>query len=296
MADEAFVGVDLAWSARNTTGLAVVDSAGALVASGSALTDDDIDAWLSRHAPEPRIVAVDAPLIVPNAFGARHCERLITSAYGRYDSGCHSSNRGLPWMNPPRGEQLARRHSWSVDPHRPSPVCIEVYPHAAMVGLFGLGRTLKYKKGPVASRRDAMVEVLTRMSGLTPLTLTTNPRWQEIEHQVQTATRPVDLSRVEDEVDAILCAHLAWLWAKQPEALHVFGDVEFGYIVAPPAPSHPRARGRMKDAPRSSPMRGYALVSPDGRVRLTEAEFVALADGLARLRADHPPLTPDLED
>jgi Holliday junction resolvase RusA-like endonuclease len=47
---------------------------------------------------------------------------------------------------------------------------------------------------------------------------------------------PGDLTRIEDELDAILCAHLAWLWHHRPEGLKVYGSLEDGYIVAPPAP------------------------------------------------------------
>lgn len=47
------------------------------------------------------------------------------------------------------------------------------------------------------------------------------------------ATRQVDLDRIEDEIDAILCAHLAWLWHGQRASMLVFGDVASGCIVTP---------------------------------------------------------------
>ncbi|WP_346622557.1 hypothetical protein [Blastococcus montanus] len=61
------------------------------------------------------------------------------------------------------------------------------------------------------------------------------------------APRPGDLNRVEDELDAIVCAHLAWLWHHRPSTLHVYGDGEVGYSIAPPPPQHrpqqPERRG-----------------------------------------------------
>jgi predicted RNase H-like nuclease len=45
--------------------------------------------------------------------------------------------------------------------------------------------------------------------------------------------------RIEDELDAILCAHVAWLWHHRPDSLHVYGSLKDGYIVAPPAPLVP---------------------------------------------------------
>lgn len=264
----AYVGIDLAWNDRARTGLAVLDAHGALTASGSAGSDAEIDEWLARHVTTgPEIVAVDAPLVVTNQAGQRECERLVTSTYGRYDAGCHSSNRSLSYMNPPRGERLRLRHGWEVDPSSTArPLCLEVYPHAAMVGLFMLGRTLKYKRGSVDTRRAALAEVLGLIEGLDNLKLHTSRRWREIGEIVAAASRPVDLNRVEDEVDAILCAHLAWLWDISPDALQVYGSAAAGYIVAPPPPTHvPSPRAGLARS-RTSPAGSGQASAPTGSV------------------------------
>jgi predicted RNase H-like nuclease len=44
----------------------------------------------------PALVAIDAPLIVPNQQGARPVDRQITALFGRYDAGCHPAYRGRP--------------------------------------------------------------------------------------------------------------------------------------------------------------------------------------------------------
>lgn len=237
------VGVDLAWGVRARTGLAAVDDHGRLLASASVRTDDELDAWLADHCADIGVVAIDAPLIVTNPTGQRVCERLVTSAYGRYDAGCHASNTGFAYMNPPRATTLAQRWGWETDPASTawttgSGQCLEVYPHAAMVGLFGLGRTLKYKKGRVVTRQPAMVEVLRLLETIASLGLAESERWGEIRQAVTGATRPMHLDAVEDEVDAILCGHLAWLWAHDRGQLQVYGDHVAGYIVAPPPPTH----------------------------------------------------------
>lgn len=247
------IGIDLAWSTRARTGLAAVHDDGALAASTSVVTDDEIDEWLhglgGPVSTPVSTAAIDAPLIVTNPTGMRECEKLIGRAYGRYQASCHASSLRIAYLNPPRAAVLAGRHGWATDPAQrgsaESPVAIEVYPHAAMVGLFALGRTLKYKKGSVATRRAAMFEVLDRIEGLEPLALAANSRWQQIRHATAQAARPVELNRIEDEVDAILCAHLAWLWHHQPGALQVYGDAAEGYIIAPPPPKHP-AQWRMR--------------------------------------------------
>lgn len=115
------------------------------------------------------------------------------------------------------------------------PAAIEVYPHAAMVGLLRLGRTLKYKSGPLASRKPAFIELLGRMERLDALDLRNNARWLELRRAAADATRPVELDRIEDEVDPVMCAHLAWLWHHEAAALQVYGDADNGYIIAPAA-------------------------------------------------------------
>lgn len=91
------------------------------------------------------------------------------------------------------------------------PACIEVYPHPATIGLFGIGRILKYKGGPLTTRQAAFVEFLDDMESIERLDLQPTARWAEIRRIVSGTPRQVDLNLVEDEVDAILCAHLAWL-------------------------------------------------------------------------------------
>ncbi|MCV2392691.1 DUF429 domain-containing protein [Actinotalea sp. M2MS4P-6] len=241
----AFVGIDLAWGPRNRTGVAVCDGTGRLVASETVRTDDQLamvlDPWLAG-AGQDVVVALDAPLVVPNDTGRRDCEAELGRVFARYDAGAHPANRGRTWFDPPRGTELARRFGWEIDPAvRPlggRAVAIEVYPHPAMVALFGLGRVLPYKQKPgrdLETLRTAWVQLLghlERVAGPT-LRLAESVRWAEIRRTVHTATRKVDLRAIEDEVDAIVCAYLAWLWAHDRDRMDVFGDVERGYIVVP---------------------------------------------------------------
>jgi predicted RNase H-like nuclease/Holliday junction resolvase RusA-like endonuclease len=232
-----FVGIDLAWGARARTGIAVVDDAGRLVQSGAVRTDDEIDVWLRTFVGVVVVAAVDAPLIVSNETGQRQCETEISRAFWRYKIGAHSSNRGRAQFNPPRAATLADRFGWSVDPawhgSVDAPVCIEVYPHPAMVGLFGLTERIAYKSGP--SRADGFAQLMRHLASIDELCLTEHPRWTEIS-RVVADPKPGGLNRIEDELDAILCAHLAWLWHHRPDSLHVYGSLEDGYIVAPPPP------------------------------------------------------------
>ncbi|MEO7236531.1 MAG: DUF429 domain-containing protein [Lapillicoccus sp.] len=245
MVQPVHVGIDLAWNVNARTGIAVVDAHGALLSSTAVRTDGEIDAWLAPWLPSVATVAVDAPLVVTNPTGMRDAERAVTRAYGRFHAGCHASNRSMVYMDPPRAWALAHRYGWAVDPGHVgrigAPGCVEVYPHPATVSLFGLERVLKYKKGPVATRRVALLELVHHLETLEVLRLPGHPRWVWVRAVVEQATRPVQLDAVEDEVDAVLCAHLAWLWDGDRASLHVYGGSDGGFIVAPPPP--PRSLG-----------------------------------------------------
>ncbi|HEU5322728.1 MAG TPA: DUF429 domain-containing protein [Methylomirabilota bacterium] len=243
------VGVDLAWS-TGRTGLCAVE-AGRVLDSARVTTDDEIVAWVrGRDAPE-LLLAVDAPLIVANATGRRPCEGVVSGAYGAQHAGTHPANLGLPaFARGVRGARLARRLALDTAPAAldvpPRRAAIEVYPHAALVSLFGLPRILKYKarRGrTAAARRAAFLALLDRLRELAalhpPLAVTTSPRWAGLESAVRRAARAAELDAVEDELDAYVCAyvgayHLAW---RGRRSLTV-GDAARGYIVTPVDEAH----------------------------------------------------------
>jgi predicted RNase H-like nuclease len=78
---------------------------------------------------------------------------------------------------------------------------------------------------------------LPRRSGLTESSSGSTSRGALALRRIVAAPQRGDLTRIEDEIDAILCAHLAWLWHRHPESLQVYGSLAEGYIVAPPPPT-----------------------------------------------------------
>ena len=234
-----YLGLDLGWT-TGSTGAACVDETGALVEVTRVRTDDEIAAWVRRQPGRPPVVGVDAPLVVPNETGMRRPERLMASTFGRYGASAHVSNRAK-FGGDPRAKRLADAFGWTVDPEAPvgeRTVCLEVYPHPAMVGLFGLGYRLDYKSGDRARRTPGFAALVGHLEAIAELQVTRLPRWTELRRIVADPA-PGDLDRIEDELDAVLCAHLAWLWQHRPHALQVYGSLEEGYIVAPPPPTHP---------------------------------------------------------
>jgi predicted RNase H-like nuclease len=238
-------GIDLAWGTKARTGLALTDADGRLVKSSSVMTDADIVAFLAGSTPV--VIAIDAPIVVRNPTGMRECERLLSADFRRFHAGTHPTNMGRPSMQPePRAMALTRRHGWHVEAKRPlskkSSVAIEVYPHSAMVGLFGLARILEYKAKSgrtLDSRRHefhALMDLTERHCNDT-LQLSHNERWHEIRRIVDGAIKQSTLSLMEDELDAIFCAYVAWVFAHDQDRLITYGNPTEGAIVTFPPPA-----------------------------------------------------------
>lgn len=237
-----YLGLDLAWGPRARTGIAALDQSGRLVASGSVVADDEIAAFVAQHCAGEVVAAIDAPLIVPNATGRRDCEALVSLEFGRYNAGAYPANRSRPYFDPPRAATLAERFGWDPDPTvvplTGHSVAIEVYPHPAMVILFGLGTVLPYKAKPgrgLYSLKAAFAQLLDHLERVCGplLGLADSPRWGYLRRIAASATRKSELGLIEDEIDAILCAYLAWLWGQRDPRMRVLGDVAGGYIVVP---------------------------------------------------------------
>lgn len=252
-----FVGIDLAWGERAPTGLAALDQGGALLHLSRATSDDSIADALGDFLVGECVVGIDAPLIVTNATGNRPCEAALNHDFARFDAGAHPSNTGKPeFRGVPRGARLAARFGLDIDPaSAANRRALEVYPHPALVALFRLGRTLKYKQRstrPFPQVHAETLRLITLLEGLEraplPLRLAGNADWAALVAGVTGATRKSDLRRAEDQLDAVICAYVAMLAATHPDSTTTYGDAETGYIVTPtlpegltPAPRRPRA-------------------------------------------------------
>ena len=240
-----FIGVDLAWSSRAGTGLCTIAD-GRVISSTRVTTDDEILAWLASHVSGDVLVAIDAPLIVRNSTGRRPCDQLISQCFGAHHASAHSANLGIQaFRDGVRGERVARALGLDIDPAF-APLtgvrrAIEVYPHPAIVALFDLPVTLKYKAKPnrtLATRSAALAALLGHLETLRgadpPVDVTIAPRWSAIVDAVTDPPSGAALSRVEDEIDAFVCAYVGlYYWTHGTTRCRVAGDLEGGYIVTP---------------------------------------------------------------
>ncbi|MGI8901181.1 MAG: DUF429 domain-containing protein, partial [Nocardioides sp.] len=296
-----FVGLDLAWGGKSPTGLAVLDAEGHLLHVSTQRTDEAIIAVLEPYVDGDCLVAIDAPLVVVNATGNRPGEAALNRDFARFDAGAHPVNTGKPEFNQvPRAARLTGLLDLDMDPSSHSRRrAIEVYPHAATVALFRLGRTLKYKQKPgrqVSLLRSELLHLMDLLEGLEvaelPLYLRGHEGWRALSAQVASAERKSDLRRVEDQVDAVVCAYVAVFTHRLPEQTTTYGDLRTGYIVTPtlpdghrPSPRAPRVVEPVETPvvePVETPVRlavqTYAEMQP--LLRVATEGFVALVTTL----------------
>ncbi|MGV0812378.1 bifunctional ribonuclease/(p)ppGpp synthase [Mycolicibacterium boenickei] len=283
-----FVGLDLAWGEKNQTGVAVIDSGGRVLHVGVAQDDEDIAAAIEPYVSGDCLVAIDAPLIVKNPTGHRPCERDLNRDFQRFDAGARPAFTERPEFKHPRGARIASALGLDLDPSsQSSRRAIEVYPHPATVVLFGLDKTLKYKRGAFGDRQRELLRLMTfieDLDGATPrLRANRNVSWVELRKRIEAATRPGQLDRDEDPVDAMLCAYIALYWYHRPEDVTIYGDFASGYIVTPSLPADRLPRARTRPAPERAPalsaaVAEYAARRPD-LVAATE-QYLKLVTGL----------------
>jgi predicted RNase H-like nuclease len=246
-----YIGLDLAWSAKNATGAAVLRGG----PGGAALVGEPellygittiIDYVLRQAGSGPAIVAVDAPLRVPNATGRRAAEAELNRAFRRYEAGAHPANRTLLARGEGgaiRGELLLAalaQHGFApaalIDAGVAGRWVTEVYPHPAMIALFGLAKTLKYKARPGRSEAERYAAWRQYHAGLRRLAAADPPLHGELPLlDVHPASlRGSALKHYEDRVDALFCAYIA-LYAHRWGAARcrAFGTLEAGWILTP---------------------------------------------------------------
>ncbi len=246
----SFIGIDMAWKIDgNHSGIAIMEGDSEQVRltmlSADITSMAGVVDFVADHAATDAVVAIDAPLVVRNATGQRDCERLITSHFGRFHAGCHPSNLGHPHtaIGGRVVSELVKRgfeHAFAIGEAkgRGGRWVFEVYPHPAMVRLFGLNRIIRYKKGRVSEKRDGLAVLRQHLLNLADGSngLVQSPELTGALARDLSGLRGEALKGYEDTLDAIFCAYLAWhCWRWGAERNEMFGTLADGYIVVPKA-------------------------------------------------------------
>jgi predicted RNase H-like nuclease len=196
--------------------------------------------FIAEHSSPSTFIAIDAPLIIRNVSGQRPCEKAVGKRYGSKEASCHTSNQRLY----PAARSVALADELVVAGYVHAPVAgisdkrvlLEVYPHAALVALFDLPKSLKYKKGTLAQKchgLQTLVACLRELAHATPM-LRESAMLTDILERETAGFSGSELKVHEDRLDAIVCAYLAYyFWYWRSERCETFGDIDTGYITNP---------------------------------------------------------------
>jgi len=230
------VGVDLAWGEKKHDGVCFLKWDGKRGAvAGFAYPQGDgelLEALLDKtHGYRSVFVTVDAPMVCPNRTGTRPVDRLTHRMFHREHAACHPANF-TKCPRPPRIARLLKKHGFKVG-WQPTPgkkTVAEVYPHPAMVRMFGIPRIVKYKKGSVAERRKEF----RRLQGLLKKLLKRRFSGLRMDSETAALLRDDWSKPVEDRTDALFCALIGlWHWKHRGKKSEVIGDRRTGFILLP---------------------------------------------------------------
>ncbi|GAB2984423.1 DUF429 domain-containing protein [Frigoribacterium salinisoli] len=242
------LGVDLAWGEGTAarppaeTGLVVLDADGSVLDAGWARGLDAVHAWITAWVVPGSVVAVDAPLLLPNATGMRPGEREVGRGYGRWHVSANASNAGMRWQAGRRLRERLEQDGLAYDdglaPHPSGTTTLfECYPYTTLVGTEELGyddRRPRYKRPdrslPLAERRaaravacDDLLARLGRLDAATPpLRLASHPVTRALLDEPSPLVDRAYKHR-EDLLDAAVAAWTAALRRDAPERLQVLG-------------------------------------------------------------------------
>ncbi|MEM7600230.1 MAG: DUF429 domain-containing protein [Verrucomicrobiota bacterium] len=233
----AIIGIDLAWGEKNPDGVTILGFEKGLKSDPGHLStqltrgDENLLAALAPYLSWDRVmVAIDAPTICRNEGGSRPVDKACTRLFGRFEAGCHPVNRRL-CVRPFRVAEAfeTRGYKLTADPDTPRFVS-EVYPHPATIRLFGLEKTIKYKKGRVAEKRAEFSRYQCHLEDYLSREM---PWLANSEPHCELLTQPWT-KPIEDQVDSILCAAIAHRHLKyHGQKSQILGDDIDGHMLIP---------------------------------------------------------------
>lgn len=195
----------------------------------------------TRRAFARVVVALDQPIIVPNATGGRPAERVARSLFSYTKGGVQPASKAKAAIfgNHAPIWQFKKALAADDDPQRARSrdsglFLVEVFPALALPGLHAPfacpGGAPKYNpKNAKFKLADWVAVVKTTAATVQALGLTDCVKWCSA---VPIKAKPAKSEQ--DRLDSALCALIGFIWiACAPSASMMLGDLKSGYIVTP---------------------------------------------------------------
>ena len=230
------IGVDLAWGEKKHDGVCFLESTGSrgkVLGFGYPQGDRDLMNLVEETSQNYQTVfmTVDAPIVCPNRTGTRPVDRLTHRMFHRQHAACHPANTSR-CPRPTRVARLLARKGFSIGwkVGKVKKMAAEVYPHPAMVRMFGLPRIIKYKKGSVVER----MKEFRRLQGLMRKLMKRRFPRLTLNQETRNLLRQKWSKPVEDRTDALFCALIGmWHSMHRGNRSEVIGDLKTGFILLP---------------------------------------------------------------
>lgn len=187
-----FIGIDLAWSGQNSSGVALLEENKVLFCD--TLIGVDALADFINQYPNA-VVGIDAPLLIENETGNREIEKEFLKDFAKYKLGVYPVNKKLLSFN----GTIASLDLIRKIPQKLGINLFEVYPHATILQLFHK-EVLPYK------RKKGRDTVFIKSQ----LQLLQNYLGNVLQNSLQTdisILKGSKLKQHEDKLDALVCAY-----------------------------------------------------------------------------------------
>ncbi|AKG74591.1 Predicted nuclease (RNAse H fold) [Salinicoccus halodurans] len=240
-----FIGIDLAWTYRNETGICVISADGVVELLDSKIySNGDILEVIKSHGSDEEIcIAIDAPLIVNNESGSRGAEgALMRARIHGHRLSAFNSNRNYfnKVFGDIRGETLRKVIQLEISNVRigfsdSESNLVETFPTGICCGLFPEIYPVKYKRKPKITFEETcshMEVLLKRFEEIEKLERHVSGLASRLEVDITALTRKQH-KHIEDKIDAFLCAYGMYSIHKGLADGRMFGNVEGGFIMLP---------------------------------------------------------------
>lgn len=238
-----FIGIDLAWTYKNESGICVIDESGdVLVLESAVFSDENLVNIIKTYSGEKLHIAIDAPLVVNNETGSRQAERDLQS--GRiHGHRLFAFNSNRTFMKKAykgiRGEVLSNliiEHlpNISIGMNGQDSSIVETFPTGIVSGLFPDIFPVKYKrkKGMTFEETVGQMKLMTERIGLFEQQNIISGFSDKLIVDETTITR-IHHKHLEDKLDAVLCALGLYLIHEKLAEPRKFGTDEEGFILIP---------------------------------------------------------------
>lgn len=240
-----YIGIDLAWTYKNQSGISIIDHNGSLILmDAQCFTDSDLVSLIKKYSEQGALVGIDAPLWVPNETGSREAENLVKkrAIHSRHIS-LYSVSRSylMRSYGVIRGEVLTEMlieecpsfkltdslpgKKWGLFETFPTGICRSLFPE--------LG-SLKYKIKPKIPMEETKENMTTLMKRLETLETEEKIISGFLHHAMAVQNmKKKDFKLWEDKVDSLLCALTGFMIHRGLTGEMCFGSTEKGFILLP---------------------------------------------------------------